>query len=220
LLTYTTDLVLGDFSNLWVQRYHESRGISGLNYISLGLGPILGAEISALVNDRIYRRLKAKNNDVGRPEFRLPLMSVGSILVPIGLFWYGWSAQVGNERSILPFVFPLILKKAHTHWIVPNVGILIYSCGGIFGFQCIQTYLVDAYTTYAASAMAAVALGRCILAFIFPLIVKQLYATLDYGWGTSLLAFIAIALGVPFPIMLWYYGAGLRARSPYAAGTE
>lgn len=184
-----------------MQKYHESRGISGLNYISLGLGPIIGAQISALVNDRIYRNLKKKNNSIGRPEFRLPLMFVGSILVPIGLFCYGWSAQ------------------AHTQWIVPNLGILIYSCGGIFGFQCIQTYLVDAYTTYAASAFAAVALGRCILAFIFPLITKQLYDSLGYGWGTSLLAFIAIALGVPFPILLWYHGASLRARSPYAASS-
>jgi hypothetical protein len=135
---------------------------------------------------------------MGRPEYRLPLMFVGSILVPVGLLWYGWSAQ------------------AHTHWILPNIGILIYSCGGIFGFQCIQTYLIDVYTTYAASALAAVALGRCILAFILPLIVKQLYDTLDYGWGTSLLAFIAIGLGLPFPILLWNYGAVLRARSPYA----
>lgn len=181
-----------------MQRYHETRGISGLNYISLGLGPILGAQISALVNDRIYCRLKKSNKDLGRPEYRLPLMFVGSILVPVGLFWYGWSAQT------------------HTHWIVPNIGILIYSCGGIFGFQCIQTYLIDVYTTYAASALAAVSLGRCILAFIFPLIVKQLYDALDYGWGTSLLAFIAIGLGLPFPILLWYYGAVLRARSLYA----
>ncbi|KAI5244195.1 MFS multidrug transporter [Aureobasidium subglaciale] len=195
-------LVLGHFSDLWVEEYHESRGISGLNYISLGLGPIIGAQISALFNDRIYRNLKQKNNGVGRPEFRLPLMFAGSLLVPIGLFWYGWSAQ------------------AHTHWIVPNIGVLIYSCGGIFGFQCIQTYLVDAYTTYAASAMAAVALGRCILAFVFPLLVKQLYAALGYGWGTSLLAFIAIALGVPFPILLWYKGEALRAKSPYAATTD
>jgi MFS family permease len=202
LLTQAKDLVLGHFSDLWVEEYYESRGISGLNYISLGLGPIIGAQISALFNDRIYRDLKKKNNDIGRPEFRLPLMFAGSLLVPTGLFWYGWSAQ------------------AHTHWIVPNIGVLIYSCGGIFGFQCIQTYLVDAYTTYAASAMAAVALGRCILAFIFPLLVKQLYAALGYGWGTSLLAFIALALGVPFPILLWYKGEALRARSPYAVTAE
>ncbi|THY01022.1 MFS multidrug transporter [Aureobasidium pullulans] len=199
VLTKAEDLVLGHFSDLWVEEYHESRGISGVNYLSLGLGPIIGAQISALFNDRIYRNLKKKHNGIGRPEFRLPLMFAGSLLVPIGLFWYGWSAQ------------------AHTHWIVPNLGILVYSCGGIFGFQCIQTYLVDAYTTYAASAMAAVALGRCILAFIFPLLVKQLYDALGYGWGTSLLAFIALGLGVPFPILLWYKGETLRARSPYAA---
>jgi hypothetical protein len=68
--------------------------------------------------------------------------------------------------------------------------------------------------------MAAVALGRCILAFVFPLPVKQLYAALGYGWGTSLLAFIAIALGVPFPILLWYKGEAPRAKSPYAATTD
>jgi hypothetical protein len=62
--------------------------------------------------------------------------------------------------------------------------------------------------------------GGCILASIFPLLVKQLYAALGYGWGTSWLAFIALALGVPFPILLWYKGETLRARSPYAVTAE
>lgn len=97
-------LILATFPSLWEGAYHESIGIGGLNYISLGLGFTLGAQISARVNDIIYRRLKAKNNDIGKPEFRIPAMFVGSVLIPIGLFWYGWSAQ------------------AHTHWIMPNLG--------------------------------------------------------------------------------------------------
>jgi hypothetical protein len=45
-----------------------------------------------------------------------------------------------------------------------------------------------------------------------------MYASLNYGWGNSLLAFIAIAIGLPAPLLIWVYGERLRARSPYAAG--
>ncbi|KAL9122894.1 MAG: hypothetical protein Q9187_000545 [Circinaria calcarea] len=197
-----TNLVLSTFPTLWTTRYNESIGIAGLNYISLGLGPILGAQISALVNDRIYKRLKKRNGGIGRPEFRFPLMVPGSFLVPIGLIWYGWSAE------------------KHLQWIMPNIGIIIYSCGGIIGFQCIQTYIVDAYTMYAASAIAAAALLRSILAFAFPLFAPDLYTKLGYGWGNSLLALCGLLLGVPAPFFLWKYGAMLRAKSPYAAGSK
>ena len=80
--------MLGHFSDLWVDEYHESRGISGLNYISLGLGFFLGSQITAPLNDRIYRRMKKRNNGVGKPEFRIPLMFIGSAFIPVGLFWY------------------------------------------------------------------------------------------------------------------------------------
>ena len=63
------------------------------NYISLGLGFFLGTQVCAPINDRIYRRLKRRNNNVGRPEFRIPLMIPGSLLVPVGLFIYGWTSQ-------------------------------------------------------------------------------------------------------------------------------
>lgn len=85
-LTY---LVLSTFPMLWTSPtgYDESIGIGGLNYISLGLGYFLGTQICAPINDRIYRRLRKRNNGVGRPEFRIPLMVPGSLIMPIGLFW-------------------------------------------------------------------------------------------------------------------------------------
>lgn len=83
-------LVLSTFPGLWSGEYHESIGIGGLNYISLGLGFFIGTQIGAPLNDGLYRRLKKKNNGVGRSEFRIPLMVPGSILIPIGLFIYGW----------------------------------------------------------------------------------------------------------------------------------
>ncbi|KAI9689241.1 MAG: hypothetical protein M1822_000979 [Bathelium mastoideum] len=193
-------LVLSTFPALWTEVYHENDGIGGLNYISLGLGFFLGTQVCAPINDRIYRMLKRRNDNTGRPEFRIPLMVPGSLLVPIGLFWYGWSAQ------------------AQIHWIMPNIGAAIYAIGTIMSFQCIQTYLVDAYTRYAASAVGAGAFLRSLAGFGFPLFAPYMYQALDYGWGNSLLGFIAIALGMPAPFLLWKYGAVLRSKSKFAAG--
>ncbi|KAF7947838.1 hypothetical protein EAE96_008915 [Botrytis aclada] len=193
-------LVLSTFPGLWEGVYKESVGIGGLNYISLGVGFFLGTQICAPAQDRIYRALKARNNGVGKPEFRVPLMIPGALLVPVGLFWYGWSAQ------------------AKTHWIVPNIGAAIFAAGTIIGFQCIQTYIVDSYTKYAASAVGAATVLRSLAGFGFPLFAPYLYAALDYGWGNSLIGFIAIGLGWPAPILLWIYGERLRTRSTFAAG--
>ncbi|KAH1335533.1 hypothetical protein KXX35_006063 [Aspergillus fumigatus] len=196
----TMYLVLSTFSSLWTRVYNESTGIGGLNYISLGLGFWLGSQLCAPLNDRIYRRLKARNNNIGRPEFRVPLLVVGAFLTPVGLFIYGWTAQFRR------------------HWIAPNIGACLFGAGNIIAFQCIQTYMVDTYTRFAASALAAVAFLRCICGFAFPLFAPYMYNALHYGWGNSLLAFVSIGLGIPAPIFLWKYGEILRKRSPYAAG--
>ncbi|RDW63548.1 hypothetical protein BP6252_11093 [Coleophoma cylindrospora] len=193
-------LVLSTFPKLWETRYNEPVGIAGLNYISLGLGFFLGTQICAPLQDRIFRILKTRNNGVGKPEFRVPLMVPASIMVPIGLFWYGWAAQ------------------AHTHWIVPNIGTTISAAGIYLGFLCIQTYLVDSYPRYAASAIGAATVLRSLAGFGLPLFAPYMYKALDYGWGNTLLGFVAIALGWPAPLLLWKYGESLRNRSSFASG--
>jgi hypothetical protein len=41
----------------------------------------------------------------------------------------------------------------------------------------------------------------------------QMFDVLGFGMGNTLLAVVAIVLGIPFPIYLWFYGERLRARS-------
>ena len=79
-------------------------------------------------------------------------------------------------------------------------------------FMPIQTYLVDAFTTYAASALAANTVLRSLVGALLPLAGQKMYATLGLGWGNSLLAFIAIAM-CPIPIILYRYGERIR-KSP------
>jgi hypothetical protein len=101
---------------------------------------------------------------------------------------------------------------------MPNIGAVIFSSGILIGMQCIQTYIVDAYTRYAASAVAGVTVLRSLAGFGFPLFAPYMYKSLHYGWGNSLLAFVAIGIGWPAPFLLWKYGELLRKRSTFAAG--
>ena len=198
-LTY---LVLSSFPGLFTNLayYNMSTEMGGLNYIALGLGYIMGAEMTARINDFTYNRLKRGNNNVGTPEFRAPVMIPCAILLPIGFLWYGWTAET------------------HQHWILPDIGAFLIAMGTVSGIQTMQSYVVDAYTRYAASGMAAVMVLRGLAGFGFPLFAPAMYKVLGYGWGNSLLAFAALALGVPAPFLLWRYGDALRARSKFAAG--
>ncbi|KAH6871772.1 major facilitator superfamily domain-containing protein [Thelonectria olida] len=196
-LTY---LITVSYPRVWTEVYHESPGIGGLNFISLGLGSILGAAIAICFVDRIYRRLKKEHGDVGLPEFRVPSMFVGSILIPIGIFWYGWSVQ------------------ARVHWIMPNMGVAILAAGTIVCLQGMQGYIIDTYSRFSASGLAAAVVLRSLAGFGFPLFAPYLNKALGYGWGSSVLGILSIAIGIPAPIIFWYFGARLRAVSKYAIG--
>lgn len=195
-------LVISSFASLYTspEYYNESTQIGGLHYIALAIGYFVGAQLTSRFNDLLYRRLKKRANGVGSPEFRVPVMIPCTFLLPAGLFWYGWSAQ------------------ARLHWIMPDIGAVILAAATICGYQAIQTYVIDAYTKYAASAVASITFLRSLAGFGFPLFAPQLYSALGYGWGNSVLAFVAIAIGVPAPILFWRYGARLRAMSQFAAG--
>ena len=73
----------------------------------------------------------------------------------------------------------------------------------------VSTYLVDAFTIYAASAMAANTVFRCLVCALLPLCGLQLYHSLGLGWGNSLLAFGALTM-VPIPWGFYHYGERIR----------
>ena len=73
----------------------------------------------------------------------------------------------------------------------------------------VSTYLVDAFTTYAASAMAANTVFRSLAGALLPLAGPKMYEQLGLGWGNSLLGFIALAL-CPLPVIFYVYGERIR----------
>lgn len=71
------------------------------------------------------------------------------------------------------------------------------------------TYLIDAFTIYAASVTAASTIARSLLGGLLPLAGNSMYDTLGIGWGNSVLGFIAVVF-IPAPFLLYAYGARLR----------
>ncbi|KAG1817662.1 major facilitator superfamily domain-containing protein [Suillus subaureus] len=90
-----------------------------------------------------------KNGGKGKPEMRVPVVILGSLIVPVGLCWYGWSAQT------------------QTHFMM-SIGAAIFGFGIMTASLAIQLYLIDTFT-YPASAIAATSMLRALLDFAFPL---------------------------------------------------
>ncbi|PPQ86651.1 hypothetical protein CVT25_006835 [Psilocybe cyanescens] len=188
-------LMFATFGSLFSTVYGFKAGTGGLVYLGLGIGFFSATIFGAKFADKIYKNLGSKNGGICTPEMRIPALFFGSFFVPIGLFWYGWSAQ------------------AQLHWMMPIVGSGIFGFGMMTTFLPIQLYLVDSFA-YAASATAAAALFRSLLGFAFPLFGQQMFDALGLGGGNSLLAGLAIVLGIPFPVWLYYNGEKMRANNP------
>ncbi|KAI1086471.1 putative florfenicol exporter [Rostrohypoxylon terebratum] len=187
-------LMLSTFATLWIERYQQSSLISSLHYLSIAIGFCLASQVGGRIMDAIYKRLQnlPKYEGEGRPEFRASYMISGMILVPAGLFWYGWSAEYGIT------------------WIMVDIGAVIFCCGSSILAQSLLAYTLDLFGDVGASANAATRLLSNLMGFVFPIFAPQLYDRLGYGWGNSLLAFIFVALGIPVPMVLWFWGKRLR----------
>lgn len=71
--------------------------------------------------------------------------------------------------------------------------------------------MIDAYTKYAANAIAAGNILRSLSAALLPLVGVPLYNRLGYGWGNSLLAFVSLGLGA-MSLLFRKYGEEWRRK--------
>ncbi|RYP76308.1 hypothetical protein DL769_003648 [Monosporascus sp. CRB-8-3] len=130
-------------------------------------------------------------------ESRLYFTCLTSVLLPLGLYLFGFSAQ------------PSI------HWIVPTLAVGIATTGIFYVYLATFNYLADIYQSYASSALAAQSFGRNVLGGIFPLVAGALFTNLGEDAAGGLLGGIATALTV-VPWVLVFFGERIRARSAFA----
>jgi hypothetical protein len=80
-------------------------------------------------------------------------------------------------------------------------------------FIPIQTYSIDSFPQFAASAIAALTVSRSLFGAFLPLAGPSMYDALGLGWGNSALGFIAIAL-IPAPLLIFKFGGKIRKNHP------
>ncbi|KAK1751931.1 major facilitator superfamily domain-containing protein [Echria macrotheca] len=177
-----------------------SPGVGGLAFVGVAVGMMAGV-MYAMFDNKRYARVAAANNGNAPPEARLPLAIVGSVLLPVGLFWFAWT----NGPEI--------------HWVVPIIASSFFAAGLVLVFLALLTYLIDSYTVFAASVLAANSVLRSLFGAAFPLFTTYMYEDLGLHWASTIPAFLALAC-VPFPLLFYVYGARIRARCRYAAEAE
>ncbi|KAJ4336711.1 hypothetical protein N0V95_008549 [Ascochyta clinopodiicola] len=174
---------------------------SGLTFLAIGLGVLIGGATGLLIDHRMYqpqhRAALARGEKNAPPEHRLYNAMMGSWGILIGLFWVGWSAGKG------------------AHWAIVLVGSVPFAWGNLCLFTSAALYMTDVYGPLnGASAIAANGIFRYALGAAFPLFTVQMYSALGVAWATSLLGFLSVLM-LPIPWVFYKWGPKIRARSRY-----
>ncbi|KAI3331445.1 polyamine transporter 3 [Xylariaceae sp. AK1471] len=176
---------------------HWSQGIAGLAYLGIVIGQFF-AMFFYIFLETLYRKRIANDPSKTTPEARLEPAMIGGILLPVGLFVFAWTTYT------------------RIHWIVSIVGSSFFGMGQVLLFISLINYTIDAYTVFAASALAGNAILRALFGAAFPLFTQSLYRNLGIQWGSSVPAFLSLACApVPF-LFAWKFGKWLRDRSKFA----
>ena len=168
-----------------------SPGIGGLAFIGVAVG-------YSMFDNRRYGRVAAAHGGMAPPEARLPPAIIGSVLLPIGLFWFAWT----NSPSI--------------HWAVPITASAFFAAGLVSVFLSLLTYMIDSYTVFAASVLAANSVLRSLFGAAFPLFTPYMYQNLGIHWASTIPAFLAL-LCMPFPLLFYWHGERIRMTCRYAS---
>ncbi|EIN08811.1 MFS general substrate transporter [Punctularia strigosozonata HHB-11173 SS5] len=181
--------------------YEENRGwstlVGSLPFLGVLVGTILAAAINISYSRYRFAPLVEKHGRVD-PEHRLPPMMIGAVTFPIGFFLLGWTSS------------PSI------HWFPGVLGLMFIGMSFLLIFQAGINYLIDAYTKYSASAVAANTFMRSFFAAGLPLVAQPLFHNLGIDWACTLLGCVSVLLAV-VPFLFYAFGKRLRTRSRMAA---
>ncbi len=173
-------------------------GQVGLTFFGILIGIVSVALVACPLQERYYAR-KCAESPTGEtvPESRLPLMMVNAVVLPVSLAIFAATSDPSTNYwgviiSGIPFGFGL-------------VGIYISA----------NTYLVDTYSRYGASAMAAKTFARSMAGASVPLWINYEYEHLGNRWAGAVFCFIAIAMA-PIPFFFFKYGPAIRKRAKMA----
>ncbi|KAL1989214.1 hypothetical protein VTN96DRAFT_3761 [Rasamsonia emersonii] len=187
-------LQFGSIPLVFETNHHFNLEQAGAVFTAMCVGSILATFLS-IYQERIAFRFGKLSST---PEGRLYFACIESILMPAGLFWFGWTSFTS-----IP-------------WIVPALAVGCATMGIFSIYLAVFNYLADTYHRYASSALAAQSCCRNLLGGVFPLVTNALFNNLGYPAASSLLGAIGALLTI-VPWVLVFYGPKIRAKSKFAS---
>ena len=130
---------------------------SGLVFVALVVGCLLGF-LTIILCDRLHYRPQMAKYPPHQvpPEHRLYPALIGSVGLPLALFWFAWTA------------------RADISWASPAAAIVPFGWGNICLFVSTTQYITDTYHgNVVASAMSANTMTRYGFGAVFPLFALQ-----------------------------------------------
>ncbi|KAK1245606.1 hypothetical protein MKX08_005235 [Trichoderma sp. CBMAI-0020] len=176
--------------------YGFNLGQTGLAFLSCEVGATIGL-ITYICYLYWYMVPDNIKNGLREQEHRLVPAVFGSVLLPIGLFMFAWTAN------------------AKIHWVVPLIGVVIFVIGMFWILQALFVYIPFSYPIYANSLFAGNDISRAAMAAGAIMYARPLFINLDVHKGVSVLAGLSVG-GIPGTFVLYKYGGKLRARSKFA----
>ncbi|XP_006458418.1 hypothetical protein AGABI2DRAFT_63963 [Agaricus bisporus var. bisporus H97] len=172
------------FPIVFQQHKGFSPGQSGLAFLGIGLGIGLGTASQSFQNRIYWRQMEKSETGRAPPEARLHVAMMGSVLAPVGLWWFAWTST------------------PNVHWIVPILAGVPFGAGVAQILQSLTTYLMDTYNVYFASATAATVVMRSFCGAAFPLFSPAMFDALGDQWAMSVFAILSTVC-IPIPIFFW-----------------
>ncbi|KAF4183703.1 hypothetical protein CNMCM7927_008920 [Aspergillus lentulus] len=196
----TLYMMFGAFPIVYQEGRGWNQGVGGLAFLGVMIGMLI-AVVYSMVDNKRFVRVEEENGGFAPPEARLHPCLPASVAIPVGLFWFAWT----NYPSI--------------HWMASIAAGVPFGFGMVLVFLGIMNYLIDAYTIFAASVLAANAVLRSLFGASFPLFTTYMYHNLGIHWASSIPAFLALAC-VPFPFLFYKFGPTIRKRCKFAAESD
>ncbi|KAJ5273712.1 hypothetical protein N7478_008837 [Penicillium angulare] len=161
--------------------------VGALPFLSIICGVVVGCMIIITISLTRYRNIIRCTGSVN-PEERLIPMMIGGILLPVGMFWFGWTSS------------------PHITWMPEVISGGFLGAGVLLIFLQGLNYIIDVYTMHTNSAIAANTFFRSWLGAGSPLFASPMFHNLGVNWAMTLLGCLTAIL-FPVPIAFFDFWA-------------
>ncbi|KAJ5585093.1 uncharacterized protein N7459_004893 [Penicillium hispanicum] len=192
------------YESIFSKKYKLNEGQTGAAFLGLVIGVLLSTPLVPLAMRLVRRDIyhaRGRGQLRPDPEVNLYLALFGAPLLPISLFWMGWTS-----RPSIPMWCPLGAS-------------VVFAMSVLSIFVSSYQYVASAFESHPASALASLQLFRFVAAAVMAIIAEIMYHNLGVNWTLTTLGLVATAF-LPVPYLLYIWGDVVRRWSRRALSED